>query len=205
MSLGYKAAISAAGAFSALSLYDAVHHGITGHGSVFSDEHGTTWATIAMGLLAAVTFAALSVVLVQGSARIDAGNRVRGWIRRILAVDLVALAAVFAVGTPFLGGDSALANVLGAVAGVTFAALFALAFALGLAIVRVPGLRASAVLLVSMVPVIGLTVALQALAPDFAHPAYTETAVYLGIALLGRRPALATSSAPLASVAHATP
>lgn len=207
MSLSYKVDISTAVAFSAVSLYDAVYHGITGHGSVMSDEYGTTWATIAGGVLSAAAFAALSVVLVSARPGIDAGSRVRRWIRRLLAVDLAALAAVFAVGAPFLGGDSDsnLATAFGAVAGVTFAAMFVLAFALGLSILRVPGLRTSAVLLVSVVPIIAFTVALQALATDFAHPAYVETAVYLGIALLGRLPAPATSSALPEAVAQVSP
>jgi hypothetical protein len=35
--------------------------------------------------------------------------------------------------------------------------------------------------------VIPLTLLVAALAPDWAHPAYAETSLYLGLALLGHR------------------
>ena len=207
MSLSYKAGIITAVTLSAVSLYDAVYHGVVGHGSALSDEYGRTWVTVAGSLLAALTFAALSAELVYASARIDTVSRTRSWIRRLLAVDLAALAAVFAFGAPFIGAasDGKLAAVMSVVAGVTFGAMFLLAFALGVTILRVPALRTSAVLLLAVVPIIALTAALQALAADFAHPAYAETAVYLGLALLGRPSAPARNSTSAVAVAHVAP
>ena len=72
-------------------------------------------------------------------------------------------------------------------AGVAFASMFILAVALGFCLVRVRELRPSAVLLLAVLPAIGLAIILNAIGSAFAHPAYAETAVYLGIALLGQR------------------
>jgi hypothetical protein len=205
MSLTYKFTITTAVAFSAISVYDAVYHGLTGRGSVFSDEYGRTWATIAGCLLAALTFGALVVVLVTGRRRIDTGSRTRCLIRRLLAVDLAVLAVTFATGaTTFANPTSPVTTALAPVAGVAFAGMFLLAFALGLSTVKVRELRVSTILLIAVLPIAGLTVALQALGTDFAHPAYAETAVYLGIALLGRRPVADPKPEPANRLARAT-
>lgn len=183
----YRIAISAAVAFSALSVYDALHHGFTGRPSAFSDPNGTTGWTLATSALSVGTFAALGAVLVSTRHEIDHGRKARTWVRRLLTIDLAVLAAVFAFGAPFLSEpDSAIGAGLAPVAGSSFAAMFLLAFVLGLSILRRRALRVSAVLLTAVVPVIGLTLALPSLAPGFEHPAYAETAVYLGLALLGR-------------------
>ena len=52
-----------------------------------------------------------------------------------------------------------------------------------------PELRAAALVLIAIVPLIGLTVGLGALGSGFAHPAYPEAAAYVGLALLGYRAA----------------
>ena len=103
MTVSYKVAITAATIYSAMSLYDAVHHGVTGKGSAFSDEYGTTWATIAIGIVAAVSFIANAAILVIERIRIDRGSRLHRWVRRLLVVDLVVLAAVFGIGIPLMG------------------------------------------------------------------------------------------------------
>ena len=189
MTVSYKVAITAATIYSAMSLYDAVHHGVTGKGSAFSDEYGTTWATIAIGIVAAVSFIANGAILVIERIRIDRGSRLHRWVRRLLVADLAVLAAVFGIGIPLMGTLEAVSldAAVGAVAGVAFASMFILAVALGLCLVRVRELRPSAVLLIAVLPAIGLAIILQAIGSAFAHPAYAETAVYLGIALLGQR------------------
>ncbi len=189
MTVSYTVAITAATIYSAMSLYDAVHHGVTGEGSVFSDKYGTTWATITIGIVAAVSFIVNAAILVIERIRIDRGSRLRRWVRRLLAADLAVLAAVFGIGIPLMGAlrPVSLDAAVGAVAGVAFASMFLLAVALGLCLVRVRQLRPSAVLLIAVLPALGLAIILQAIGSAFAHPAYAETAVYLGIALLGRR------------------
>ena len=196
MTVSYKVAITAAAIFSAVSLYDAVHHGVTGRGSAFSDEYGMTWATVAGSILSALSFIALAVILVIERGRMDSDSRLRRWVRRLLAVDLALLAAVFGIGIPLMGalGRGRLDAAVGGVAGVAFAAMFVLAVGLGLSLVRIRELRPSALLLLAVVPAIGLTIILQAMGSAFAHPAYAETAVYLGIALLGRRPQIGAAA-----------
>jgi len=188
MTVSYKVAITAATIYAAMSLYDAVHHGVTGKGSAFSDEYGTTWATIAIGIVAAMSFIANGAILVIERIRIDRGSRLHRWVRRLLVADLAVLAAVFGIGIPLMGTLEAVSldTAVGAVAGVAFASMFILAVALGLCLVRVRELRPSVVLLLAVLPAIGLAIILNAIGSAFAHPAYAETAVYLGIALLGQ-------------------
>src|SRR4051812_8092545 len=176
MSLSYKVAITTAVAYSAMSLYDAMYHGVTGRGSAFSDEGGVTWATVAGGALSTIAFAVLAVALVAARAQVDRGSTYRRRLRQLLIVDFGALAGVSAVVTMSVVHRNSLAEtILGIVAGVAFGAMFLLSFLLGLSIVRIPELRASAVLLIAVVPLIGLTLAVEALASSFAHPAYAET------------------------------
>ena len=65
--------------------------------------------------------------------------------------------------------------------------MFALAFAVGVGTVRRAALRPASYLLIGIVPAIGLMIGLGALHSGFAHPAYAETLVNFGIALLGLR------------------
>jgi hypothetical protein len=97
----------------------------------------------------------------------------------LLAVDLGVLAAGYLI-VSVVDVDAA-----GAVAGVAFLAMFVLGVAFGATLLRRPDVRLPAILMVSVVPVIGLTFALEAIAPGWGHPGYAETVLYLGIALLG--------------------
>jgi hypothetical protein len=129
-----------------------------------------------------VSFIANGAILVIERIRIDRGSRLRRWVRRLLVADLAVLAAVFGIGIPLMGTLEAVSldTAVGAVAGVAFASMFILAVALGLCLVRVRELRPSVVLLLAVLPAIGLAIILDAIGSPFAHPAYAETAVYLG-------------------------
>jgi hypothetical protein len=52
-------------------------------------------------------------------------------------------------------------------------------------LLRVRGLRPGSLVLSAMLPVLGFTILLGFVAPDWAHPAYLETTLHFGIALLG--------------------
>jgi hypothetical protein len=186
--LSFGVVITTAAAFSAMSIYDAVYRGIVGHESPLNFE-GPTWITIGASVLAALTFAVLAAVLAGAGPTVDAGSRLRSWLRRLLMIDFAILAGIYAVGIPFLGTEpeGIPAAVLGGVATVTFVAMFLLAFALGIGLLRVREQWMCAILLIATVPLIGLAFLLHALGTGFEHPAYAETAVYLGIALLARR------------------
>jgi hypothetical protein len=197
MSTINRVALAAAATLSAVALWDAIHTGLTGRPSGFSDQFGVTPMMIIGGLVHGLTYAAVLAVLVVQRRRIDAGSAVRGWIRRLLVVDFGLLATMFLIGTPFLprmerAGWGDVASTIG---GLSFLLMFVLSVALGVASVRTPQLRTAALVLISTVPLIGLAIALAALGTGFGHPAYPEAAVYLGVALLGHRSAPAGTPA----------
>jgi hypothetical protein len=87
-------------------------------------------------------------------------------------------------------------DAFGAIAGIAFLVMFVVGAVLGAVLLRRPDVRLPAALMVSVVPLIGLTFAVEALAPGWGHPGYAETALYMGIALLGLTAAGAPTSAP---------
>jgi len=131
-------------------------------------------------------------VLIQDADRIDGSSRFVRWVRRLLLGDLALLAAIFAVGTVLAKMPAALA----VPAGVAFILMFLLGAVLGVALIRRRGLRLPAVLMTAAIPLIPLTAAIGAIAPDWAHPGYAESALYLGLALLARH--RSTDTAPTA-------
>ena len=207
MSVLSRVALVGAAAISAIALYDAVYVGVTGRPSGVSDQYGLTPIMVIGGLAHGLGYALLAAALAAAGPRIDAGRSVRRWIRWLLEVDLALLAVMFLVGTPFIpalqrGGWGGITSAVG---GILFLLMFVLAVALGLASIRRPEPRPAAVVLVATVPLIGVTVALGALGSGFAHPAYPEAAVYVGLGLLAHQlaPARVRPAAPprLASAA----
>lgn len=184
-----RAALGAAVALSVLSIGDAILRATSATPPPWDDELGTTWGIASTNVLMAATFGLLAAVLVRDAARIDAGSAVVRWTRRLLAVDLAVLASGFVFVTVF---DAAF---FGAVAGVTFLAMFVLGAVLGGLLLRRPEVRLPAALMLAVVPLIPLTFALEAIAPGWGHPGYAETALYLGIALLGLTAARDTAEA----------
>ncbi len=174
-----KAALGAAVALSVVSIGDAVLRATSDTVPPWDDEAGVTWVVVATNLVMAVTFALLAAVLVRNARRIDEGSGARRWTRRLLAVDLAVLA------TGFLFSVAFAPEIFGPVAGIAFLAMFVLGAVLGGMLLRRADVRLPAGLMVAAVPVIALTFALESLAPGWGHPGYAETALYLGIALLG--------------------
>jgi hypothetical protein len=185
-----RAALGAAVVLSVVSIGDAVLRATSDSAPPWDDEAGTTWVIVATNLLMAATFALLAAILFRNAERIDEGSGAVRWIRRLLAVDLAVL------GTGFVFVSVFEAEFFGAVAGITFIAMFVLGAALGATLLRRPDVRLPAVLLIAVVPLIPLTFALEALAPGWGHPGYAETALYMGIALLGLSAAGATTGRP---------
>jgi hypothetical protein len=174
-----KAALGAAVALSVLSITDAVVRGAGDDAPPWDPDVAAIWVIVAVAVLEAVTFLLLAAVLVTSAAPIDAGSGWRRWIRRALVVDLVVLTAAVSV------ADSAESDVLGAVAGTAFLLMFLLGIALGALLLRRPALRLPAVLMAAPVVLLPLAFAVDAVAPGWGHPGYAESALYLGIALLG--------------------
>jgi peptidoglycan/LPS O-acetylase OafA/YrhL len=174
-----RSALGAAVVLSVVSIGDAVLRATSDVVPPWDDELGTTWVVVATNMVMAATFALLAAVLVRNAERIDEGSGAVRWIRRLLAVDLGVLAGGYVV-VSMIDSEAA-----GAVAGITFLAMFLAGAVLGGVLLRRPELRVPAALMVATLPIIGLTFALEALAPGWGHPGYAETALYMGIALLG--------------------
>jgi hypothetical protein len=174
-----RTALGAAVVLSVVSIADAVLRATSDVAPVWDDEVGTTWVVVASNLLLVATFALLAAVLVRDAEGIDEGSGAVRWVRRLLAADLAVLATGF-VFVSFVD-----LGVFGAVAGVAFLAMFLLGAVLGGLLLRRRDVRLPAALMVAVVPLIGLAFAAEALAPGWGHPGYAETALYLGIALLG--------------------
>jgi hypothetical protein len=185
-----RSALGAAVVLSVVSIGDAVLRATTDVVPPWDDESTTTWALVTTNLLMMVTFGLLAAVLVRNAERIDAGSGAVRWIRRVFAVDLGVLA------TGYLLVSVAGSETFGAVAGVAFLVMFVVGAVLGGVLLRRPDVRMPAALMVAPIPIIGLTFALEALAPGWGHPGYAETALYLGIALLGIQLAGERADAP---------
>jgi hypothetical protein len=183
-----RSALGAAVVLSVVSVGDAVLRATTDVVPPWDDESTTTWALVATNLLMTATFGLLATVLVRNAERIDAGSGAVRWIRRVFAADLAVLASGYLLVS--VAGSEA----FGAVAGIAFLVMFVLGAVLGGVLLRRPDVRVPAALMVAPVPIIGLTFALEALAPGWGHPGYAETALYLGIALLGLTTAASTAS-----------
>jgi hypothetical protein len=187
LSLHHRLALVGATATSAIALTDAFTHGLTGSSSAFADDSGAEGLILVGDLVHGLTYVAFCFVLVREAGRVDAAGRVAAVLRRVLLVSLAFLAVGFLVGAPLRGRieGSAFEEAGGAVATFAFIGMILSALALGPALLRRADLRVGALVLTALLPVLGLTVLLAVLAPAFAHPAYLETTLHFGIALLG--------------------
>lgn len=177
-----RPALYAAVALSALAIGDAVLRG-SDVLPPWDPERGPSWALTAVDVVHGAAYALLAVVLVAAAAAIDGGRAPVRWLRRMLLVDLAVLAVVFLLAAAGLVGlDSEVAGIVGS---VCFAAMFLLGLALGVALVRRPGLRLPAALMIAPLALVPLAVLADAVAPGWGHPGWAEAALYVGLALLG--------------------
>lgn len=187
LSLPHRLALAGAVGTSAIALGDALTHGLTGDYSIAADDSGVLWAYLVSAVVHGLTYAAFLLLLVHQRGSIDARGRAARLLRRVLVGAFGILAVVFLLLSPVRDGVAALGllPVVEGVAGVAFLAMFVAGVGLGFALWRSPEHRAASRLLVGLLPVLAVTLVLGWLAPDFAHPAYLETMLHFGIALLG--------------------
>ncbi len=188
LSTHHKIALPAAALASCIALFDATTHGLTGGYSWFADDSGVRPVQVLGSLSHGLTYVALCYVLVREATLIAAAGRVQAVLRWILVGSLVLLAAGFLFVAPFLESPETAGNVgvvLGALMGAGFSGLILGSLILGPLLLRAPALRTGARVLTAMVPVFGVTILLAVVARDWAHPAYLETTLHFGIALLG--------------------
>ncbi|MGA8993457.1 MAG: hypothetical protein WB441_04015, partial [Nocardioidaceae bacterium] len=124
---------------------------------------------------------------------IDAGSTARRLLRICLEVSYLSMAVFFGpvvVGIWVTGADPAdIPGLLNIPAALGFVGLFVFTVVLGIALLRVPGMRLPVVVLTGVLAGIGFTMLLAALHSDYAHPAYPEAFAYIGTALAGVRSA----------------
>jgi hypothetical protein len=189
LSRHHKVALTAAVVTSAIALTDAITHGLTGD-NPFSDESDLAPAVLALvDVIHGLTYVALAVVLVREAARFRSVNRVARAARWVVMASLVTLAIGFILLAPVISWreayDTPLYDAFGMVGGPAFFGLIFGSLALGLALARDRRLGVGARVLLLMLPVFGGMMLLAWLAPAWAHPAYLETTLQLGLALLG--------------------
>ena len=184
-----KLTLTLAVATSGVALLDAVLGGLTGEPTVLAAESGMSLALLFGSLLHAAAYVALALLLHVHGDRIDAGSRTRRVTRIGLQVSYLVMALFFGpavTGAWVTGADpSDLPGLLTLPAALGFAGLFLCTIALGIALLKVPGMRLPALVLTAVTAGIGLTIMLGALDSDFAHPAYPEALAYVGTALIG--------------------
>ncbi len=189
LELHHKLALGAAVLTSGIALTDAVTSGLTGDGGPFSEEAGTTSVLVVGIVVHSLTYLALAHVLVREAPRFAGVNRVARATRWLLLGSLSVLAAAFATVVPVTVAYDVTKGLFydasGIVAAIAFLGLILGALVLGLALLRSRALGIGARLLALMVPVLAATLLLQAVAPAWAHPAYLEITLQLGLALLG--------------------
>jgi hypothetical protein len=184
-----RAAMISAVLTSVMSIADAVHHGLTGE-LLLDEDSSAGWVRVGSSLLLAATFGLLAAALAEQASRVDAGSRAIRWVRRLMQGVLAVLSIVFAGGlvVEAYAGTAVIHEAWGAVGGASFVLMFLISVVLGACLLRRPDLRVAAVLMAAPAAMIPLTFLVQVLAPGWAHPAYAETALYIGVALLGRSP-----------------
>lgn len=182
----HRLALPAAVGLSAIAIFDAVTHGLTGHWSVFADDSGVPVALAVCSVVHGLAYAGALWVQYAERGRIRA-NRAASVFSWLLFAAFVPLAAGFLLLAPFEayghfeGAYAALAPVIGVAFGLQFLA----ATGLGLSLLRHPETGVGSRMLAALPLVMGLTALLAFVAPDWAHPAYVETVTIVGVALLG--------------------
>jgi len=180
---------------SAIALSDAILHGLTGRNSIFSDGSGHPFWIVAGGLVHGLTYAALTWVLSREGPRFDQANRLARALRYVLAGSLAAMAAGFITIAPILvmakvPPSSPLVIAWVWLASIAFAGMILSSLLLGIAVLRTNPLGYGGRVLGLLIVVLPITVALDFLAPQWAHPAYVETTIHFGVALLGATAAI---------------
>jgi hypothetical protein len=181
---------------SAIALSDAILHGLTGRNSIFSDGSGHPFWIVAGGLVHGLTYGALTWVLIRERPRFHQANRVARALRYLLAGSLVALATGFIAVAPIVvmakvPPSSPLGTAWVWLASIAFAGMILSSLLLGIAVLRTNPFGYGGRILGLLIVVVPITVVLGFVAPQWAHPAYVETTIHFGVALLGAPAAVA--------------
>lgn len=178
---------------SGIALTDAVFYATKGRNLLSSDDPAPGGWVVAATIVHGLTYVALVWVLIGGRRLFQHTNRWVRVLRHVLIGSLAVLAVGFVLITPVLQLASVppthpVAAAWGGVAGLGFGAMILTCLLLGVIDWRGTRLGHGGRVLGLLVPVLALTLLLAAVAPSWAHPAYAETVIYLGVALIGVAP-----------------
>ncbi len=177
------AAVAAASVLATMAIADAIWNATaTGQPGPWADPESHEPLTRALSLAHSAVYAVFASALITTGRGIDRGRplvRVLRWI-------LVGGYAMFTISFLWLGGVDPRhqpENLLAGVVNVAFLVTLVVPVVLGFALIRRRELRAAVLLLIAPAVLLPVTVVLGAIGP-WGHPAYVETAVGFGVALL---------------------
>lgn len=177
------AALVGATVMSTIALTDAIWAAnLPGTPSPWSAEAGTDFMLRGVGFGHAVPYLLLAAVLIQAGPVIDVGRRFVAVVRWILIVGFALFGILFgwnAIVDPH-GEASELVSLISTGA---FIVTLLVPIVLGFALIRRRELRLSVLFLIAPVLLFPLTLLLGMIS-TWGHPAYLETAVNFGVALL---------------------
>ena len=178
-------AVAAAAALSVMALWDAVRNALAPSGTLpWGPSREPELIVRGVSLLHGVAYLLLASVLAKFGRLIDGDSRALPWLRRILA------ACYLIMGLPFLASGLLAVNLATdapawaqIAISVAFLGTFVAAIPTGL-LLRRHQLQLAGWLLASPVVILPLTMLLDSVS-RWGHPAYLESAVNTGAALLG--------------------
>jgi hypothetical protein len=194
----HRTALVAAVLTSSIALFDAATSATTGHYSVFAEDSGNTVAEVASDLVHGLNYTAIAWVLIREGLRFRSYGRVVRAARTVLVASLGVLAVGFVVVVPALAltgtePDGAAGTLWGLAATIGFFGMILATLVLGAVVIRRNLLGIGGAVLRLLLPVAALTALLGVLGSPWAHPAYVEAVINIGLALVGAGSALAVS------------
>jgi hypothetical protein len=175
-----SAAVVLAVVVSGFALVDAVASG-AGRASLLDAGWPGSVLWVGVALAHALCYLAIVAVLLTVARAELAGS---GWLG-VLRWLLVGTYGAMAVGISLSAWVSQPAGVVGVVVNLGFVLMLVVPGVLGVTLLVRGSRSPSAWLLAACGPVLVAVLAMAALAPGWAHPAYVETCANLGLALLG--------------------
>ncbi|WP_157155661.1 hypothetical protein [Diaminobutyricimonas sp. LJ205] len=178
------AALVGATVMSTIALTDAIWAAnLPGTPSPWSLEAGNDFMLRGVGFGHAIPYLLLAAVLLKAGPIVDAGRRFVAVVRWILIVGFALFGILFgwdAVGDP----RAEYSELLSLISTGAFIVTLLVPIVLGFALIRRRELRLPVLFLIAPVLLFPLTLLLAAIS-TWGHPAYLETAVNFGVALLG--------------------
>lgn len=190
------AAVTVAAGLSAVALTDAAMRGLGAGASVPWDlVSGSEEALRAVVLLHGLGYLVLVTVLVVYRIRIDGASRTMPWLRTVMAACYLFFGLQFTWAGIFAPRYEP-PELIGIITTLAFIGLHLLSIPMGLLLLRQPNMKTPALLLASPIVVLPLLIGLSFSFSAWAHPAYLETVVNMGVALLGVAKASAHADRP---------